>query len=66
MPQPANTPIAPGEGLRHVAGVLQRLPGALEEVPMLRIHDRGVALGLNPKKSASNISISGSTRLART
>jgi hypothetical protein len=40
MPQPANTPIAPSKRL-GVAGVFERLPAALEEVAVLRIHDRG-------------------------
>ena len=31
------------ERLRRVAGVLQRLPGHLEEVAVLRVHDRGLA-----------------------
>ena len=43
MPQPANTPIAPVEALGHVARRLQRLPRALDEVAVLRIHDRRVA-----------------------
>ena len=33
----------PGEPLRHVARRLQRLPRALEEVAVLRIHDRRIA-----------------------
>ena len=45
MPQPAKTPIDAGEARRGVAGVLERLPGALEEVPVLRVEDRGLASG---------------------
>ena len=41
MPQPANTPIVAVEALGRIARVLERLPGALEELAVLRIHDRG-------------------------
>ena len=40
MPQPAKTPIAPAKRLRRVPGVLERLPGDLEELAVLRVHDR--------------------------
>ena len=40
---PAKTPIWPGVALRIVAGVLERLPRALEEQPLLRIDQLGLA-----------------------
>ena len=43
MPQPAKTPTGLAGPTRRVAGVLQRLPGALEEEPVLRIEDLGLA-----------------------
>ena len=30
------------EGLRHVSGILERLPTRLQELPVLRIHDRSL------------------------
>ena len=43
MPQPANTPIDAREPLRNVPRRLQRIPSALKEVAVLRVHDRRVA-----------------------
>ena len=43
MPAPAKTPIAPAHALGIVAGVLERLPGALEEEALLRVDERGLA-----------------------
>ena len=40
MLQPANTPIAPGIARGIAAGVFERLPGAFEQQPMLRIGER--------------------------
>ncbi len=40
----------PGERLGRVARVLERLPGHLEEVPVLRVHDRGLP-GAHPEEA---------------
>ena len=59
MPQPREHADRAVEALGHVAGVLQRFPRALEEVAVLRIHDRRF-FGLKPKNPASNRSMSSS------
>ena len=43
IPDPAKTPMEPAKLLRRMGGVFQRLPRALQKMPVLRIHDGGVA-----------------------
>jgi hypothetical protein len=40
---------AAGEALGRMAGILERLPGGFEELPVLRVHDRRV-LGREPEE----------------
>ena len=57
---PANTPIGAGDALRVVAGVLQRLPGALEEDAAAAGPSVSASRGVKPKKAASKRSTSSS------
>ena len=63
MPQPAKTPIEPSKRCGSVPGVLQRLPAALEEVAVLRVHDRRVARA-EPEELGVERSMSSSTPAA--